>query len=198
MPNYDSKMLRDGERRLEKVLNKARAAALTGKYRAEVRVPVATVVLPHVTDANLRALVVYKIAGGWVADIVFGGFPPGLPTAAGVPEAQAVATEQEAEALGFDILVGLLAAAERPFFDLFGYDMPLARETFDALRKRRPGSAKGYENISAAVERIRSLLFELMPDGFQPEAFNKLPEKERRHVMVVLHMAALTGVVAYP
>ena len=129
--------------RLRNVLPEACALAREGGYTAETPNPAAAALLPHVTEGNLRSLMVYRVAQGWVADLVLVDLPGGIPNRLGVPERDALPTEQKAAAEGFELLVGLLAVAESPKFALCGYWVSLHRTMFDHPRKKKLIPFKG-------------------------------------------------------
>ena len=187
-----------GEVRLRQVLPEAYAQALEGGFTAEARIPAAAALLPHITENNLRSLMVYRVEKGWVADLVLVDLPGGLPNRVGIPEREALPTEEEAVAEGFDMLVGLLTVSEFPIFELCGYSVPLARANLDSIRKSKPARNIGYRSLDDARARICSVLQDYLPGGFTLGGFFALPEEESRHITAVLHLAALSGVVFYP
>ena len=189
---------RDGEVRLREVLPKAHALARESGYKAETPNPAAAALLPHITDDNLRSLMVYPVEKGWVADLVLVDLPGGIPSRIGIPEREALPTREEAVAEGFHMLVGLLAVSEFPIFELHGVGIPLSRVVLDNIRKTREGSVKGYSGQVEAHERIETILAAVMPNGFNLEAFKGLSAKERAYINVILHFSALSGVVVHP
>lgn len=202
-----------GRRLLRELLPWARAEARKEVARIEMTSPLGHATAAYVTEDNLDALLIYPAPmGGWHADVVFKHVPPAVPNTMGTPVERPCRTRQEAEEHGKRILVSLLLMAEQnkatnpsappPVFMLCGATFKLLPELFEAALAMTPegagGPNGGYSSKEHAIERIEEKLAELCPDGFDGKAFNGWERMKKAELLTVLHIAALTGVYAYP
>jgi hypothetical protein len=198
---------RQGRRRLRELLPWARAEAK--KPGAEIRGKSALydTTAAYVTEDNLEALLIYPAPlGGWHCDVMFKDVPPAVPNCMGSPVATPFRTRAEAEDHGKWLLVSLLTIAQQPkgngnpVFLLYGAVLRLLPEAIAAAARAEPDSVdRGYGSKEHAVNRIKETLAEVCPEGFTVDAFNKTMAREKKaRLLAVLHIAALSGLFAYP
>lgn len=202
-----------GKRLLRELLPWARAEARKGDTQFSAESKLGTVTASYVTEANLDALVIYPAPlGGWHADVVFKHTPPGVPNTMGSPVEHPLRTRREAEEMGKRLLVMLCTMAARnaaakvapadPVFLLHGLAFTLMPKLYELALAAMPegagGSEGGYETKERAIERIEEVLGNICPDGFDGDVFNSLDRGQKAEILTVLHIAALTGVFAYP
>lgn len=202
-----------GRRLLRELLPWARAEARKGEAKFESRSALGAATAAYVTLENLDALLITPAPlGGWHADIVFKHTPPGVPNTMGTPVERPMRTRQEAEEAGKNILVMVCAIAASneaakpppapPVFLLSGWACKLVPEVFELSLMGMPDGAGGpnggYTSKEHAIERIEETLAELCPEGFDGKAFNAWDPAKKAELISVLHIAALTGVFAYP
>jgi hypothetical protein len=202
-----------GRRLLRELLPWARAEARRDPPKFEAGSALGKATSPYVTLANLDALLVTEAPlGGWHADVVFKHVPPGVPNTMGTPVERPLRTRREAEEAGKRLLVGMCAMAARneaaktpppgPVFLLHRYAIPLLPKLFELALAAMPegagGPGGGYSSKEHATERIEETLDGLCPEGFDGAAFNAWDQAKKVELVTVLHIAALTGVFAYP
>lgn len=203
---------RQGRRRLRELLPWARAEARKPGYAdSEIKEQSALgrASFSHVTEDNLDALVIYPAPlGGWHADLVLKHVPPGVPNTIGSPVGSPFPTRSAAEDGAKKTLVMMLVTAARnraspaaslpPVFILYGWSMDLLPALFEEALALFPDRADGYGSKEAAAARIEETLAALCPAGFDGVAFNDWSHGDKVALMTVLHIAALSGVFAYP
>lgn len=208
--------MRQGRRRLAALLPKAKAALRSetkNGLRFEARTSLAQSMMPHVRENRLEALCIYPAPlGGWHADILFKGMPPGVPNSFGSPVGQPYTTREEAEENGYQTLLMTLRICEEnkrntgsekasPVFMLYSGSFDLSTATYDALLAAHPAAKEGYGSISNAIERVEEFLSEHMPgvghDSFK-DRFNAFSRDLQLRLISILHIAALSGLYAYP
>lgn len=210
--NTDSDYIR-GRRLLRELLPWAKAEARKGEAKFKATSSLGSATASYVSLENLDALLITPAPlGGWHADVVFKYTPPGIPNTMGTPVERPMRTRQEAEEAGKSILVMVCAIAASneaakpppapPAFLLNGYSFKLVPEFFELSLTIMPGGAGGpnggYPSKERAIERIEETLTELCPEGFDGKAFNGWDQDRKCALLTVLHIAALTGVFAYP
>jgi hypothetical protein len=170
------------------------------------------------TISQLRESMLYSLAiypaplGGWHADVIFRGMPPGYPNAMGTPAGQPCRTFREAEEHGKGILVALCRIAaqnerektepKKPVFQLYGVTIELKPEIYALALAGQPegagGPNGGYVSKEHAIERIEETIAKLLPDGIGLDQIKTLDHMSLSRLMAVLHIASLTGVFRYP
>lgn len=190
-------IFRQGRRRLQTLLPWAKAEARRAPAEVIQTSSLAAALAPYVTEANCDSLVVYRAPlGGWHADLIFKHVPPAIPNTMGSPVGNPLKTEAEAEEFAKRLLVMMLTAADRtppasdPVFLLYGQAVRLIPQEL--------GETPGYASFDAAIDRIEDILSLLFPEGYTPERCAALSIEDTALLWGVLHMAALTGVYAYP
>lgn len=174
--------------------------------------PLGEATTANLTENNLDALLIYPAPlGGWHADVVFKNVPPGFPNSMGTPVGEPLPTRPMAEDRARKSLIGMLRMIEdakgkgdgrKPvflFFDGFFELQPLLFERALALAPGGAGGPNGgYESQDFAIHRIEEILATWFPGGFSRKAWSESSTDARSQLMTVLHIAALTGVFAYP
>lgn len=158
------------------------------------------------TMDNLDAILVYQgPRGGWHCDIVLKDLPQGVPNSFGTRVETPCKTREEAEQIGRILLAGVLGHIKTrqkpekpvPVFLLHGAEFKLLPKIFD-LTSRVMQDGGPYKTVIGAIARIESVLEQLFPGGFDPEAFNKMDRDRQILLLSVLHGATLAGVFRYP
>ena len=213
MPNHTQQLFRQGRRRLRAMMPAARIAVKQG-----VRIFDANTLFdamrPWVTEANMDALLIYKAPlGGWHCDLVLKNVPPGVPNTAGSPVAQPHDTLADAQSAAEDLMAFALKIADdnantaagpiqearaRGAFLLYDLSVRLYPDMLAKAVQSMPGNADGYGTKEFAIQRIKETLSELLPMGVTMETTAALSRNNSLLLMTVLHIAALSGVFAYP
>jgi hypothetical protein len=152
--------IKEGRRRLKKLMGRARAEARKLGRDTEMR-PLSVLgqsMTGRITEKNFHALVVYQGSkGGWFGDLVLKGMPTGVPDAMGTPSSDPRATREEALRDAFAVLVGILAQIDeydraghdtKPgdgrVFELYGFSFTIPGEMVDG--------ASGLAQLAGVVE----------------------------------------------
>ena len=210
-PHERARVYRDGRRRLRDWLPATRAEAARLTYKFTAVSAISDGMMPHIREDRLDALVIYPAPlGGWHADLVFKGMPPGVPCSMGTPVQQPVATRHDAEEAA-RVILGMaltcaMGAAEAPTakpapasFLLYGWSVELRPALLEAALSSAP---KGYYDVEDAADLacigLERILSDLCPAGFDGAVFDKWADRDRAKLVAALHMAALSGVYRYP
>lgn len=209
----DDATMREGVERLRRLLPDARAKIKnTPSLRTEMRSGLAKAMSTHLREDKIQAVVVYPAPlGGWHCDVLFRDMPPGVPNTMGTPVGMPLATRDDAEKHGLDLLVAVLqmcmeseASGEEeadPTFLLFGATITLNQQVINLLVAADPEALNGYGSKQAAIQRIREVLDRAIPgldhENFEAK-FNSATREQQMAIFTVLHIAALSGVFAYP
>lgn len=197
---------RQGRRRLRDLLPAAKAAVANDEGEVRATSAIATAMRGNVTEANFDAVVVVPAPlGGWHCDLMFKDVPPGVPNAIGSPVETPFRTRAEAEAHAKILLVTMLKLLQlpkgdpTPVFQLYGCAFKMLPEAVESVRRVLGDDELAYGSREVAIERIRDILTELCPTGFNVDDFNKRwPPIARAKLLTVLHMSVLSGVFRYP
>jgi hypothetical protein len=169
--------------------------------------------ISQLRESMLYSLVIYHAPlGGWHADVLFRGMPPGFPNAMGTPVGQPCRTFREAEEHGKGMLVALCRMAaqnerekiepKKPVFQLCGVAIELEPELYALALAEQPegagGPNGGYVSKEHAIERIEETIAEIFPAGVTLESAQALDRSRQARLMSVLHIASLTVVFRYP
>lgn len=167
----------------------------------------------YVTQDNLDALMITPAPlGGWHADVVLKHTPPGVPNTMGTPVERPLRTRQEAEETGKRLLVMMCVMAAKngatkapppdPAFLLHGCAFTLLPAFYELSLALMPegagGPDGGYASKERAIERIEETIGRLYPGGFNMKVWKESNRVTKTELLTVLHIAALTGVFAYP
>ncbi len=204
----DERAIARGRRRLVEMLPWARAQARKDTGRLFAGNAIGRGTFGNIKAENLDAFMVYRAPlGGWHGDILLRDMPPGCPNVVGTPVGQPSATEAEAEAHAKYILVGLLkhiatldpgAGQAPPGFLFFGFDVVLNPRLFTRALAAMPQFEDGYGSHEAAIERLDEIVSRIWPGGYHGEDPNELPRDQGVKLLTVIHIAALSGLFAYP
>lgn len=196
-----------GQRLLRELLPWARAESRKAYVKPEMTSALGRAAATYLSEDNLDALIIYPAPkGGWHADVVLKKTPPGIPNSFGTPVGQPRRTRAEAEQAGKDILVSLLflaaknAAAEAapPVFMLHGWNITLSPDVLPIALTIMPAHKSGYGSKLQASAQVEQAIDRYFPNGFDGESLRALSQEEQTHFMIVLHIAALSGLHAYP
>jgi hypothetical protein len=199
----DDDIVRAGRRRLRELLPWARAEARKDKEGRVVRgTALADAVYPYVIEKNFEALVIYRAPlGGWHADLLLKGCPPGVPNAMGSPVAQPFRTHEDAEGGARSLLVTAVRItmenakeAAEPAFLLYDSVITMNQDFLHGIEALRPPS---YTK-ERAIEMIADAITKTMPDGYSVAGFNELEHRAKSLVLSAVYVAATVGVLAYP
>ena len=209
MREIDNDIRREGRCRLRALLPKALAAARRGDAPAlESCTGTARALFSYLTKDNLHALEVYPgRLGGWQADLVFKGLPPGVVTRMGTIVSNPHETKKDAEAEGYKVLVSVLAAIAKScpearrsprVFQLYNLEIELPNSVMQVAAETQPPFADMFSAQQSAITFLEGKLRELMPSGFSYEAFEALPGAAKVSIFAAAAQAASRGVVKYP
>ena len=204
--------VRKGRKRLKALLPSLRALARKQHSEGmEAHSGLAESVMPFLTSENsLDSLMIYREPnGGWSADVLLKGVPPGYPDTLGTPLAHPLGSEADALKAGRGIVVSLLRLIENrkgaqlpvkePVFLLHGLEVQLSSAMFKALKDALGGTEQyGYGSPEAARKRIDEVVDHLMPGGTSLEAMQALSDDDRSMLISVLHMATVSGIHRHP
>ena len=204
---------RQGKRRLRAMLPSARvdAARMDGSEMKSASA-LYDAQRPYVTEDNLDTLVIYPAPlGGWHCDLVLRDVPHMVPNTLGSPVGQPFRTLADAEEFARTLLAMAVylsrqaVPASRPghappgaAFLLRGITIRLRPDVVAKALGGAPEGAGRYPSKAVAIARIEDVLALYLPGEVTLERFNAMGRNEMARVMTVLHMAALTGVFAYP
>lgn len=204
----------DGQRYLQSILPIMRAEVATiseDELKMEAISPIAKAFMPHITENNLHALMIYQApVGGWHADLVLKDTPPGIPNALGTPVASPCATRDEAIEQGHKLVRLALVVArnnhnqplpiENPAFLLYSTNITLFPDLYEKLLSHCPAAMEGYGTPSYAITRLEQVLTRIFGhhDKITIQQIQNLTPEDRLVLMTVVHMAALSGVYRYP
>ena len=162
------------------------------------------------TMDNLDAILIYQAPkGGWHCDLVLKDMPPGVPNSFGTRVETPCKTREEAEEVGRGLLAATIIHIKArqkpekptPVFLLHGAEFKLLPEIFEITRQMMPDMLSDggpYKTAIGAIHRIESVLEQLFPNGFDPDAFNNMDRDRQIVLLSVLHGATLAGVFRYP
>lgn len=199
---------RQGRRLLRDLLPAARAEAKKQAGEVGRKSALFEAVEPHVTEANLDALMIYQAPlGGWHADLVLRETPPGVPNVFGTSVSEPLATRADAEraARALLILAVELSLTKKnkkkppPVFFLNDWTVPLIPELLALAPSFFPDeTGGGYGSQLQAAAQIEQRLDELCPNGFNGLEFNDWPLDKKARLLAVVHRAAVSGLFRYP
>jgi hypothetical protein len=196
-----------GRKLLKELLPWARAEVKKGDHSVKMESALGKATAPHVTEANLDALMIYPAPkGGWHADVVFKSTPPGVPNCMGTPVGHPLRTRAEAEDVGKRLLVSMLKIAEmnqtaptqERVFLICGWSVRLPAEVYEHALGQMPEMRNGYGSPLQAAARVEQVLDELCPEGFNGEAFDDWPTERKAYLLSVLVTATLSGLYTWP
>jgi hypothetical protein len=198
----DEATLRAGRRLLRELLPWARAEARNPDRRTVSYSALFDAQKPYIKEANFHALVIHPAPlGGWHADLLLKGVPPGVANCMGSPVAEPFRTREAAEAGARLLLTAACHTARElatqpagPAFLLYGHGLELSPAMIDAILSIMPGSY-GRER---AIEYIAQVVADVLPEGFTGRRFDALPYSQKTVLMSAIHIAAACGVLAYP
>jgi hypothetical protein len=145
--------------------------------------------------------------GGWHGDVLLRDMPPGFPNCVGTQVEHPMATRAEAEARAKVVLVGLLAHIARkpvpeppppPGFIFFDFGVQLLPELYEHSLAVMPEFVDGYGSIERAIEKMDEAVATVWPDGYHGQDINTLPIDDKVFLLTRVHIAALSGLFAYP
>lgn len=202
MVEFSCDDVRRGRRRLRELAPWARAEAAKGSSRVTEKSGLAAVVGYHATEAKLDCVMIYPgPAGGWHADVMLKDMPDGAPNTLGSPVEKPFATRAEAEEAAKGILVALFLLmrqrqADPPsrVFLLYQCDCKLSAEAFDLIQG---GPMVSKEEASRVLTSIVEYIFPGCKTVI-PEDIDRLSQKQRAVLWTAMHLAAQSGVFAYP
>ena len=200
---------RQAKRELERLMPKARKLAAQAKI-------IARKTLSPIGEANAGVMRLENVVGvhiyqrvpwGWYADLLLDArkLPPGACDAIGTPENAPHPNRTEAEEFALMLLVGLINAEpeevpdppkQRPFC-FFGHWLNIPVEAIIVAERASNllGSAPPREHT---VKRLQEINVSYFPNGVTPEAIQALSRSASIEFMVVIAMAYMNGIYAYP
>ena len=161
---------------------------------------------PHITEANMRALIIHSTPnGGWLADLLFAHMPLGVANILGTPVTHPKATRDDAVQDGFNLICTALALSQQPgsrdapsdpVFLYYNMIVPLLPKALVILRRF---DGKPKPPVDFIYRRLHEVTRAVFPRRFPTtEAFWQLPPELQQHLMVLIHMAAGVGIMRFP
>lgn len=95
--------IKRGKKTLKMALDAARKQPFDPDYRPVTPLE-ATILSPYICISNLRALIIRKEHGGWVAELLLKHVPEGWPDVAGTPSARPLPSQRTALQRGFHMV----------------------------------------------------------------------------------------------
>jgi len=207
MPEDDYYRL--GKRRLRAWLSKAKAELRKeSDTKFEPKSPLGNAMMTHLREDRIDAVVIYPAPlGGWHADVVFKGLPPGMPNTMGSPVGMPIPTFEDAEKTAYNTLLMVLRICEEnkaakregaePVFWLYDCVFTLSRPVLEKMRSLIPVAS----DTTRAIEMMDEVLSTHLPGVSEAEfsdRFKALTEEARRSIVTAVHMAAFNGLYRYP
>jgi hypothetical protein len=197
-------LIREGRKRLTEWLPEAKKEAEANTTTTGHMSSLGETTIQYARFDNLDALVIHEApTGGWHADVLFKETPHGVPNVMGTPVGHPCGTRAEALEAGKSILCLVVAECIKneasgpptasPVFLYRGLTLRLASELLEVL-----GSYETTDHANHAILRFTETEKEIFPNGFSEEAMAKISHDDMLKIATVAHMAALTGVFAYP
>jgi hypothetical protein len=169
----------------------------------------AEAVMPHLTERNLQALMVYEGPPGcWYADIVLKRVPPGVANSMGTPADRPHLTRQDAIREARHLLMLVMAnedaikkekitAQDVRVFLFHGFRIDVPPKLLDLVSEVMP---IGHTDTSAdqALQFFEYLIGNIFPEGFSLEAHKALSPKDSAAFQSAIALCMLHGIVRYP
>lgn len=213
---FTDEEIRQGRRRMKRLLPKARAEARKLLFEDGLRPGnlLSQNLLDAIEERHLDALVIRRRrSSDWYADILFRKLPAGLPTVIGTPEAVPLASEAEAKSHGAAMLSAIMKSIEERrigsrdvtcapsrFFDLHGFEFPFPVPLIEALAA---AIATQEDAVPGAIEetmaRLDARLEGMMGgEGFDEALWEEGDDGERTRVLADMALLLAMGVFRHP
>jgi hypothetical protein len=196
-----------GRRRLQQLLPAARVVAARNEGDFSMGA-LGESLLPYLIESNFDALVVYPAPlGGFHADLMLKHTPHGVAKAMGSPVATPLRTLEEAEQFARKLLVFALHVVYKAqmrgpqrslqflLYDVvIGLESDLYKEVLDVF----PEASNGYGSQEQAAARIERFMTEHGMITVTMGDLDQMDHNTKSTLWTIIHVAALSGLLAYP
>lgn len=208
------KELQEGRHRLVRMMRRVRPEA--HEFQTAVTNGLLAALQPHITFANLEALIVHRGSDKlWSVDFLLHLTPPGVERVFGTPHSNPLHSKSQALVIARDMLAKVVRICEinaatpaRPMretspdyvFYLYGFGMALPEDVVTLARDRfrARGDLDDIGIRDAARASIANVIVQVFPAGFSMERYRALPNQAVDRLLRILIGGAAVGVWSYP